>query len=142
MQQNEFEIKLKFLKQHLVKYIQKRLNVRIQQKTRKHFTNCCYSNCLNRFYICTNKQNLKKDSYVICGQQKCNNCSLYKQKYTLNDKQQIVNQFYKDINDPSICGNKQPKIATLIWVVKLFDENKKQEKISLWQKLKNGFAFR
>lgn len=140
MQKDDYENKIQYLRQHLEKYIQKRLNVRIQQKLKKHFTNCCYSNCLNRFYVCSNKQNLKKDSYVICSEERCNFCDLYKQKYTQKDKQKIVNQFYQDINDPSICGNKQPKIAALIWVVKLFGENKKQEKISIWKKIKNGFV--
>ena len=142
MQKNEYEEKINYLRQHLEKYIQKRLQSRIQQKLRKHFTNCKFSNCLNRFYVCSNKQNLKKDSYVICSQQKCNNCQLYSQKYTIKDKQQIVNQFYQDINNPSICGNKEPKIAALIWVVKLFGENKKQEKTSIWKKIKNGFALK
>ena len=142
MQKNEYEEKINYLRQHLEKYIQKRLQSRIQQKLRKHFTNCKFSNCLNRFYVCSNKQNLKKDSYVICSQQKCNNCYLYSQKYTTKDKQLIVNQFYQDINNPSICGNKEPKIAALIWVVKLFGENKKQEKTSIWKKIKNGFALK
>lgn len=142
MQKNDYEQKIRYLRQHLEKYIQKRLEVRLQQKLKKHFTNCSYSNCLNRFYVCSNKKNLKKDSYVICNEQRCSCCQLYKQKYTLKDKQKIQQQFYQDINDPSICGNKQPKIAALIWVVKLFGENKKQEKCSIWKKIKNGFALK
>lgn len=142
MQKNDYEQKIQILRNHLQRYIQKRLDVRIQQKTKKHFTNCCYSNCLNRFYVCSHKQNLKKQSYAICSEQRCNDCQLYKQKYTNKDKQKITQQFYQEINDPAICGNKEPKIAALIWVVKLFCENKKQEKNSIWKKIKSGFAFR
>ena len=143
MQNNEYQAKIEYLRHHLQKYIQKRLQARIQQKTKKHFSNCKYSNCLNRFYVCSNKHNLKRDSYVICSQDRCNICKLYQQKYSNSEKQLIVNQFYQQINNPAICGNKQPKIAALIWVVKLFSDcNKKQGKKSLWQKIKNGFALK
>ena len=142
----QIEDKIIFLKQHLSNFLQKRLNIRIQQKLKKHFSNCKYSNAFNRFYVCSHKQFLKKDSYVLCSQQRCNNCKNYSPRYTMSDKQLIADQFYRDINDPSICGNKQPKIAVLIWVLKVLQDSNKIKRVGLCRKIinriKNGFACR
>ena len=139
----------KQITQKLNEMLQKRLKYRFQQKLSRHYTNCQYSEQFNRFYVCCNKCNLNKNSYLICSQQNCNNCKLYKSKYNNENKNVIQQQFYRDINDPAICGNKQPKIAILIWVLKLFSEHqciqdayiKKQ---TLWSKIKswikNGFV--
>ena len=145
MQNDDIYQKIKFLQQHFNFYLNKRINNRIEQKLKKHYSNCRYSERFNRFHICTNVNNLKKDSYVICSDERCNNCPYYKPVYTSKNKQQIIEQFYNDINDPAICGNKQPKIAVLIWVLKLF-RDEKTEKKSIWKKIfhwiKNGFVCR
>ena len=140
------ESKISIIKQQLKTYINKRKHYRIEQKLKKHFSNCQYSQCLNRFYICTHKQKLKKDSYVICTDDRCNNCHLYNPKYTIKDKQIIQEEFYRDINDPSICGNKEPKIAVLLWVIKQFQIKKTEDNKTIWSKiiqiLKNGFVWK
>ena len=139
--------------QKLNDLLHKRLKVRIQQKLQRHYTNCKYSTSLNRFYVCNNCQNLTKQSYVICSDLICDKCKLYCPKYLSQDKQIIQEQFYNDINDPAICGNKQPKIAMLIWVLKLLNDKKDQKVflnknggLSIWEKIKqmikNGFVFR
>lgn len=127
------------IKQKLNDLLLKRLNIRIQQKLCKHYTNCKYSKTLNRFYVCCNKQNLNAKSYLICSDQHCKKCHLYEGKYKKQDKGLIQQQFYNDINDPSVCGNKQPKIAMLIWVLKIMKNDKlivKQEKNTIWTKIK------
>lgn len=143
---NDYQRIRQQIKSQLEYYLNKRLNYRIEQKLKKHFSNCKYSECFNRFYICNHKNKLRKNSYIICSQQKCNNCELYDSKYTIKDRQIIQNQFYKDINDPAICGNKQPKIAVLLWVLRKFQNNKIQGKKSIWSKiiqiLKNGFVWK
>lgn len=145
----KLEEKIIEIQQVLNLHIKKRLKARYVQKLKKNFLNCVFSKSLNRFFICTHKNKLNKDSYSICSDQLCSNCSLFQNKY---DKEKIKQQFKNDISDPCLCGNKEPKIAVLIWVLNLLKDEKyiseMESKKTLWQKVislfrkkqKNGYV--
>ena len=150
MKDNNEKIIKQQITQKLNQMLQKRLKIRIQQKLQKHYTNCQYSTPLNRFYICSHKSKLTKNSYRICSDNYCNGCEFYTPKYDIASKQIIQEQFYNDIKNPATCGNKQPKIAMLIWVLKLFNQDENNQyfqqckKNNFWGEIikwiKSGFA--
>jgi len=136
---NQQDQKINKIEELLSLQLKKRLKVRYEQKMKKHFSNCLYSTTFNRFYVCNHKNNLKKDSYLICTDDVCNNCPLFCCKYT---KELINSEFKKDVSDPAICGNKEPKIAVLIWVLRLLKENNNivsindmENKENLWKRI-------
>lgn len=114
-----------------------RLNLRITRKQKNSCKNCQKGVVQNLdlgqlgeyiTYSCTNGY-----------ENKCNNCSLYKCKYT---RQMIQEQMIQDIKDPSICGCKQPKIAALLWVLhtnKTLEKEQKKQIEKKEQKKGNGF---
>lgn len=131
------EQKIKKIEEALNVQLKKRLRMRYQQKMKKHFSNCVYSSTLNRFYICNHKNNLKKDSFVICTEENCGNCNLFVSKY---NKQKINEEFRKEISDPAICGNKEPKIAVLLWVLNILKEKNNvqqyiERRATLWDRI-------
>lgn len=136
---NQLNQKINKIEELLNIQLKKRLKMRYEQKTKKHFSNCSFSSTLNRFYVCNHKKNINKDNYLICTDEICNNCPLFFCKYT---KDLINLEFKNDILDPAICGNKEPKIAVLIWVLKLLKEDKDfieikdmEYKESLWKRM-------
>ncbi len=136
---NQLDQKINKIEDLLNLQLKKRLKSRYEQKMKKHFSNCSYSTTFNRFYVCNHKKFLKKDSYLICTDDTCNNCPFFSCKYT---KELINLEFKKDVSDPAICGNKEPKIAVLIWVLKLLKENNEMVYINdmeckenLWTKI-------
>ncbi len=52
--------------------------------------------------------------------------SLRYKKHPLQDRDEVKLEFDKDIEDPSICGCKEQKIAILLWV--LHENSKKTNK--------------
>jgi len=74
-----------------------------------HKVGCCRNSKISqndKIFICNDEQQAVKCKYYICS----------------NSKEDIERQFKKDISDPKICGQKEPKIAVLLWV--LYDSEK------------------
>lgn len=148
----QLDQKIREIEDTLNSQLKKRLKLRYQQKFKKHFSNCKYSSTMNRFYVCSHKDNLRKDSYVVCTEDVCSNCNLFLCKY---NKQKINDEFKNDILDPAICGNKEPKIAVLLWVLNILKEknNNKQyieKRLTVWDRIlmflkikkKSGYVYR
>lgn len=122
----------KEIKEKLCLLIDKRLKQRYKLKLTKNYHNCIYSNCLGRFYVCSNKNNLNNDKYVICDDSVCDTCKLYSCKY---NKDNVYDEFIREISDPSICMQKEPKIAMLYWVLEPFKYSRKNGFLHFLKKL-------
>lgn len=143
----------KEIEKKLLDYYDKRLKLRIKKYLKRSYMNCCYNercfvdNITNKVGCCTKKELHKDDKITLCNiDSKALECKFYKNK---NNRQTIEEQFIADISDPKICGQKEPKIAVLLWVLhgnKLFPEAKNIGVLkTIWNKLigkknRNGFV--
>lgn len=133
----QLEQKVKQIEDTLNLQLKKRLKLRYQQKLNKHFSNCVFSTTMNRFYVCSHKKHFSKDNFLICTEEICSKCPLFTSKY---NKQKINEEFKRDISDPAICGNKEPKIAVLLWVLNVLkDKNNNKQYIekrsTIWDRI-------
>lgn len=100
------------VREQLKETYEHRLSLRVLRKEKNSCKNCEKGSMqtldLGEFgeyvkYVCMNGY-----------ENKCNSCPLFKCKYT---REQIEEEMFEDIKDPSICGCKEPKIAALLWVL-------------------------
>lgn len=93
-----------------------RLRLRFKKYLARYYRNCQFNVKAGKdeICVCTNVANSSLDRIFICGMEQCSACQLYKCKYT---KDKIEEYFLKDISNPTICGQKEPKIAVLMWVL-------------------------
>ena len=114
----------------------KRLKNRYKKLLARTTKNCCYSQCYgvndgeNSVVLCQPEINDKK--LFICNDDICAKCKSFDLKKT---KKEIEEEFMNDMSNPQICGQKEPKIAVLLWVLQ--EEKKLPEEKSHW--LKNIF---
>ena len=133
---NENEIRTQFLQ-----LCDKRLKTRYKKYLTRNPHNCYYgtehsiviseSESLNKI-LCEIR--LKNKEIVVCDADVCQRCKDYQLK---NTKKTIEEQFRKDITNPQICGQLEPKIAMLLWVLQ--SEDIKKEKPNILRRIINRF---
>lgn len=139
---NEIEIK-----QQLEDAYQYRLKLRLRKFLSRDYRNCLH----NRMAVvsgdavgyCSCVENSSLDKLKICNDAKCaEQCSEYVCKHT---RQSIESQMLSDVKDPKLCGQKEPKLAVLLWVLTDGQRQMPQEapvgdkdSAGLWRKLLNA----
>lgn len=116
-----------------------RLKLRYKKFLSRYHRNCFFNEKigLTDVYFCINVNLARNDSLHLCDERICAKCKLYRCKHT---KDKVKDQFVLDISNPKICGQKEPKIAVLLWV--LHGSNNvtgsfivPDTKISFWRRL-------
>lgn len=114
-----------------------RLEIRKNKFLSKHFKNCSFSvkEVINGsdVYFCVNQEVIKEKKIAVCDSENklCSECNFFN---CINTENSIKEQMLKEIQNLSICGIKEPKISTLMWVLSEPKEIKKGfiSKISNW----------
>ena len=130
--------------------VQYRLKLRLKKYLRRDYRNCKHNRLAviagGEFHYCSNgKLSSLNDGLKPCGEAKCaEQCSEYVCKHT---KASIEKQMLADMRDPKLCGQREPKIAVLLWVLteeknSTFDKTlvgDEEHSGGTWQKLKDSF---
>lgn len=135
------------VKQKLEELYERRLKLRLKRCTRHSFKNCKWNKRLDvedsngdldhRVGLCFNPAVTGGTEVVReCGEPQAETCQEYDSNHT---KESIVAQFKADISDPKICGQKEPKIAILLWFLHDNKDFPERTEISVWQKLRGMF---
>ncbi len=112
----------------------------IRKKSEEYLTRG-YKNCIFNFKcrvknngsvgFCKNKsvvESIESPVFVCSDDETAKNCNHY---ICRNTKESLMNEFKEEISSPSVCGQKYPKLAVLLWVLKegqiISSENKKCE---------------
>jgi len=106
--------KLKEIKDKLHETYQNRLKIRLKKFLSKYYRNCKYNKKHGNFYICVNK---KVCEHFVCVCDKNSSFLTCKEYECKNNEKDITEKFRKDVADPKICGQVEPKIAVLLWVM-------------------------
>lgn len=101
-------------------------------KKKLEFLSCGYKNCIynikcrvrgnGNICFCSNVNNtdIKTKQILVCNNDEiAKNCQYYKCK---NTEDEIVKEFREEIKNPSICGQKYPKLAVLLWFMQRVPE--------------------
>lgn len=142
--QEEVEIKLEEL-------YNKRLKVRFKRCLKLSYLNCKYNqrmvmekgNFRSTIGTCTNPKKSNNGQILVCNEDEAaEKCCEYCNEMT---RESVEEQFKSDISNPKICGQKEPKIAVLLWLLhkeKQFPEMEtlEQEGIIRWILRKIGFV--
>jgi len=133
------------VKQKLNELYQKKLKLRIKKYLKRSFINCKFNERVllekgqfkAKIGCCNNPiLNDKNKQFNICNEEnKAIHCKYYQCKH---DKKEIEDQFIKEISEPKICGQREPKIAILMWFLQQnnLEEIKTINWIKrLWQKM-------
>jgi len=111
----------------LTEVYEKRVKLRIRKYLRRSFFNCKFNERLliqdgsfsRKIGTCVNDAVSKDGKIFICDKDECaNGCRHYQCRHT---RESIENDFLDELADPKICGQTEPKIAVLLWV--LYQEN-------------------
>lgn len=94
-------------------------------KRKREYLSCGYQNCAYnirckvkgngsiRFCSNSNITDIKNKNIFVCNQDEiAKECKYYKCK---NTEEQILEDFRDEIGNPSVCGQKYPKLAVLLW---------------------------
>ena len=125
------------IEKKLTEIYDKRLKIRIRKYLKKGFMNCRYNerliiddNSVIKVGCCTNAKKKKAGNQLVV----CNNdatacaCELYT---NANARQDIEEEFANDISDPKTCGQTEPKIAVLLWVLHSTNAFPEEEQIGV-----------
>jgi hypothetical protein len=114
------------LKMRLNELYDHRLTLRIRRLLRRGFRNCVHNKRVSledgngefegRFGLCMNPVVTgSEDAVLKCGNEREKGCQCYKAKYESRD--QVKAEFDAELRDPKICGQREPKIAVMMWVL-------------------------
>ena len=139
-----------------------RLVLRMRRLLRRGFRNCIHNKRVSledgngefegRFGLCMNPEVTgAEDAVLKCGNEREKGCKCYKAKYT--SREQVKAEFDAELRDPKIAGQREPKIAVLLWVLHEGAEpclsgrqggtewKQRLQRLLKWLHLKNGCAF-
>ena len=124
----------------LTELYDKRLKLRFRRYLKRSYFNCEHnsrvvvdSEFVNKVGCCLNKKIQDGESITICNDDKSAlSCKYYN---NLNNKKNIEERFVEDISNPKICGQKEPKIAVLLWVLHNNKEFPEEKEVGIWKKI-------
>lgn len=122
------------IKKHLEEVYEHRLQLRVERKTKKTCRNC--KNGYSKDFDLGDFGTMTKWE-CRNGKEHGENCG-FVCRHGIKD---IEGEMLADISDSSICGAKEPKIATLLWILQSSEDNGEQNDASesFWSKIKNIF---
>lgn len=125
------------IKKQLEEAYEHRLQLRIERKTKKTCRNC--KNSCSRDFDLGDFGTMTKwecKNGKTCGA----NCGFV----CMHSTKDIEDEMLADLSDSSVCGAKEPKIATLLWVLKngeggAGNDDEGDSDKSFWSKIKDIF---